>query len=125
MALKVGGTPPGGKHDYAIPFSSVGHLLTTYKNREADKLALFDLTQAKGITFGELHEGANKIANWLVGKGIQKGDIIALLGEESLEKLLLWMGIWRAGAVCCPTNVEMNITYVAEIIGQLNCVLAI
>ena len=125
MAPKVGGTPPGGRHDYAIPFHSVGHLLTTYKNREADKLALFDLTQSKGITFGELHEWANKVANWLVGKGIQKGDRIALLGEESLEKLLLWMGIWRAGAVCCPTNVEMNITYVAEIIGQLNCVLAI
>ena len=88
MAPKVGGTPPGGKHDYAIPFRSVGHLLTTYKNREADKLALFDLTQSKGITFGELHKWANKVANWLVGKGIQKGDRIALLGEESLEKLL-------------------------------------
>src|SRR5690606_5895400 len=50
---------------------------------------------------------------------------IALLSEERLEKLVLWMGIWRAGAVCCPTNVEMNIAYVAEILSHLDCKLAL
>ena len=27
------------------------------------------------------------------------------------------MGIWRAGAVCCPLNVEMNIAYIPELLG--------
>lgn len=125
MAPKVGGTAPGAEHDYAIPFQSVPTLLTAYKDRDPDKCALFDLTQDEGISFGELHEWANRIANWLVEEGVQKGDRIALLSEERLEKLILWMGIWRAGAVCCPTNVEMNIAYVGEILGHLDCKLAL
>lgn len=125
MAPKVGGTPPGTAHDYAIPFASVSQLLATYKDRDAAKTALVDVTQQKSITFGQLHDWANRIANWLVAKGINKGDRIALLSEERLEKLILWMGIWRAGAVCCPINVEMNIAYVAEILGHLDCKLAL
>ena len=125
MAPKVGGTAPGAKHDYAIPFQSVRTLLAKYRDRDPDKTALYDLTQEKGIGFGELHEAANRIANWLVARGIRKGDRIALLSEERLEKLILWMGIWRAGAVCCPTNVEMNIAYVAEILSHLDCKLAL
>jgi acyl-coenzyme A synthetase/AMP-(fatty) acid ligase len=125
MAPKVGGTPPGTAHDYAIPFASVSQLLATYKDRDAAKIALVDVTQQKSITFGQLHDWANRIANWLVAKGINKGDRIALLSEERLEKLILWMGIWRAGAVCCPINVEMNIAYVAEILGHLDCKLAL
>lgn len=125
MTPKAGGTPPGGQHDYAIPFASVRTLLAAYQERDADKTALWDLTQETGITFGELHDWANRIANWLVARGIQKGDRIALLSEERLEKLILWMGIWRAGAVCCPTNIEMNIAYVAEILGHLDCKLAL
>jgi len=124
MAPKVGGTAPGAEHDYAIPFQSVRTLLAKYKDRDPDKCALYDLTQEKGITFGQLHDWSNRIANWLVAQGIQKGDRIALLSEERIEKLILWMGIWRAGAVCCPTNVEMNIAYVAEILSHLDCKLA-
>ena len=125
MEPKVGGTPPGAKHDYAVPFESVRTLFLKYKERDPDKIALVDVTQEKNITFGQMHEAANRIANWLVARGIQKGDRVALLSEERLEKLILWMGIWRAGAVCCPTNVEMNIEYVAEILSHLDCKLAL
>ena len=124
MASKVGGTAPGEKHDYAIPFQSVSVLLEKYKDRDPNKCALYDLTQEKGISFGQLHKWANKIANWLHKQGINKGDRVALLSEERIEKLILWMGIWRAGAVCCPTNVEMNIAYVSEILTHLDCKLA-
>lgn len=125
MAPKAGGTPPGGTHDYAVPFESVRTLLAKYRDRDPAKTALYDLTQEKGISFGELHDWANRIANWLVAKGVQKGDRVALLSEERVEKLIIWMGIWRAGAVCCPINVEMNIAYVSEILGHLDCKLAI
>ena len=121
MAVKVGGTEPGGQHDYAIPFESVPSLLKKYRDRDAGKTALYDLDQDKGITYGELHEVANRMANWLVARGIGKGDRVAVLSDERLEKLVIWMAVWRAGAVCCPLNVEMNIAYVAEILANLDC----
>ena len=119
MAQKVGGTEPGATHDLAIPFESIGSLLEKYKARNPDKTALYDLDQETSITFGQLHEEANRIANFLAERGIGKGDKVAVLSEERLEKLILWMGIWRAGAVICPLNVEMNIAYVGEILQSL------
>ncbi len=125
MPPKAGGTEPGAKHDYAIPFQPVSALLTKYRDRDAAKLSLYDLDQEKGITWGRLHEAANRCANWLVAKGVNKGDRVAILSDERLEKLILWMGIWRAGAVCCPLNVEMNIEYIPEILGNLDCKLVL
>ena len=52
MAPKAGGTPPGGKHEYAVPFAHVGDLFAKYKERDAEKVALVDVTQDTCITFG-------------------------------------------------------------------------
>ena len=116
MKRRVGGTEPGAEHDLAIPFTSVRALLDAYKARDADRVALVDLDQGSSITWGELHAEANRIANFLAGRGIGRGDHVAVLSEERLEKLILWMGIWRAGAAICPINVEMNIGYIARIL---------
>ncbi len=116
MAAKVGGTEPGAEHDLAIPFECVGALLRKYRDRDPDKTALVDLDQGTSISFGRLHQEVNRIARALAARGIGKGDRIAVLADERLEKLMLWMGIWRAGAVIMPLNVEMNIGYIAEIL---------
>ena len=31
-----------------------------------------------------------------------------MLSDECLEKLLIWLGVWRIGAVMCPFNLEIN-----------------
>ena len=116
MAQRVGGTEPGTEHDLAISFTSVRALLDSYKARDADRVALVDLDQESSITWGELHTEANRIANFLGDRGIGRGDYVAVLSEERLEKLILWMGIWRAGAAICPINVEMNVGYIAPIL---------
>ena len=116
MPPKVGGTELGARHELAIEFESVRSLLEKYAKREAAKTALYDLDQDESITFGELHEMANRVGRWLAERGIGKGDRVALLSEECLEKLILWMGIWRIGAAVCPLNIEMNIAYVSELL---------
>ena len=116
MTQRVGGTEPGAEHDLAIPFTSVRALLDSYKVRDPDRVALVDLDQDSAIAWGELHAEANRIANFLADRGIGRGDYVAVLSEERLEKLILWMGIWRAGAAICPINVEMNIGYIAPIL---------
>jgi acyl-coenzyme A synthetase/AMP-(fatty) acid ligase len=108
------------RHELAIPFEPVSVLLRRYAERHPDKPALVDLDQDdKAITWGRLHDEANRIAHWLSGLGVQKGDKVALLAEENLEKLILWIGIWRLGAIVCPLNVEMNKTHVREILGNI------
>jgi len=102
-----------------IPFVTIRALLNKYKDRHPDKTAIYDLDQGKGITWGELHDLANRIARFLHKRGIGKGDRVALLSDENLEKLICWMGIWRLGAVVCPTNVEMNAAHMNRLLGHI------
>ena len=116
MVPRVGGTEPGAEHDYAVPFDTVRNLLRQYRDRDPHQLALVDLDQRTSITYGQLYEAANRIARRLHGMGVRKGDCVAVLSDERLEKLILWMGVWRAGAVVAAPNVEMNIAYISEIL---------
>ena len=42
-----------------------------------------------------------------------------LLSDENLEKLLIWLGVWRIGAVVCPINIEINQKHMAEVAAAL------
>ena len=84
-----------------LPFETVRSLLIKYRDRHPAKTAIHDLDQDKGVTWGELHDIANRMARFLYDRGIRKGDRVALLSDENLEKLICWLGIWRLGAVVC------------------------
>ena len=102
-----------------IPFESIMSVLRKYNRRHPDKTAIHDLDQDRSVSYGELHRAANQVARLLEQKGIQKGDRIGLLSDESLEKLIIWMGIWRYGAVVCPLNVEMNQGHIRDLLGTI------
>ena len=109
----------------AIPFRPIRDVLADFAARFPDKRALYDLDQEKGITWGVLRNEANRIANWLARNGVKPGDKVALLADESLEKLLIWLGIWRLGAVVCPLNVEMNQGHLSDLLKSIGPTLTI
>ena len=111
--------------ELALPFESTRDLLRGYRDRHADKTAIVDLDQDVSITFGELYEEAERVAHFLAARGIRKGDKVALLSDETLEKLIIWMGIWRYGAVVCPLNVEMNAAHLKEILEHIDPALSL
>jgi len=112
-------TLPEKQPEPAIPFRPIRDVLADFGTRFADKRALYDLDQDKAITWRVLHAEANRIANWLARNGVTKGDKIGLLADESLEKLLIWLGIWRLGAVVCPLNVEMNEAHLIDLLKSI------
>ena len=103
--------------ELALPFESTRALLTKWRSRDADKTAIVDLDQdGKSISWGEIAIAADKVAKFLSDRGIKPGDKVAVLSDEYVEKLIIWMGIWRYGAVICPLNVEMNEVHLVEIL---------
>lgn len=103
--------------ELALPFESTRSLLAKWRGRDAGKTALVDLDQGgKSITWGELAIEADKVAQFLWDRGIKAGDKVAVLSDEYLEKLIIWMGVWRVGAAICPLNVEMNEVHLVEIL---------
>ena len=56
------------------------------------------------VTYAQLNEFANRIANALVGMGVQKGDRVALLGRNSDIYIGIYFALAKAGAIIVPVN---------------------
>ena len=97
-----------GTHELKIPYRPIADLLAAYRRRDPDKRAIVDLDQGTALTFGELETAVTDIAAALAERGIRKGSRVLLLSDECLEKLLIWFGAWRIGAVICTLNIEVN-----------------
>jgi acyl-coenzyme A synthetase/AMP-(fatty) acid ligase len=109
-----------GDHELGIPYEPVADLLAKYRLRDPDKTAIVDLESGAAITFGQLDQVATDIAAYLKSCGIRKGSRMLLLSDEKLEKLLIWLGVWRIGAVVCPFNLEINEKQMAGLIAALD-----
>ena len=60
----------------------------------------------KWITYSEIDVLSNKIANYLKEKGIERGDNIALLYENTFNYIIAYFGILKAGCVVVALNTE-------------------
>jgi acyl-CoA synthetase (AMP-forming)/AMP-acid ligase II len=69
-------------------------------------------------TYGEAESLSNQLANGLLGLGVKKGQRVAILGENSLEHLLLFMAAGKIGAVCVSLNYRLAPAELAFIIGD-------
>ncbi|MEC9152408.1 MAG: acyl-CoA synthetase [Pseudomonadota bacterium] len=54
------------------------------------------------ITFGELASTSNRFANFLLNKGLSKGDRIAIMLEPSLPFYVALFGAMKAGCIAVP-----------------------
>ena len=59
-------------------------------------------------TYGELFDQANRVAGWLNGKGIRKGDRIAVLAKNYPQFFPLMGGIAAVGAIMVPINFRLS-----------------
>ena len=70
------------------------------------------------ITWGVFNEKANRFANMLIGRGIKKGDRVAIIMYNCLEWLPIYFGILKSGAIAVPFNFRYDadeILYCAEL----------
>jgi long-chain acyl-CoA synthetase len=104
-----------GTHRLEIPYLPIADLLAQYRRRDPDKLALVDVDRDRSISFGALERAVTDIAAALKQRGVHKGSRVLVLANENFEKLLLWLGIWRIGAVIVPLDIELNAAFVADL----------
>jgi len=71
------------------------------------------------ISFAELNEGSNRVANALVAMGVEKGDRVAFLGKNHPLYFEALLGAAKIGAVMTPVNWRLAAPEVAYILD--NC----
>ena len=70
------------------------------------------------ITWSVFNEKANRFANMLLGRGIKKGDKVAIIMYNCLEWLPIYFGVLKSGAIAVPFNFRYDadeILYCAEL----------
>ena len=56
------------------------------------------------MTWREFDDKANRFANFLLGRGLQKGHKVGILLMNCLEWLPIYFGILKTGALAVPLN---------------------
>lgn len=90
---------------------------TTWKESELIEPNRFD-PYRREITWGVFNEKANRFANMLIGRGIKKGDKVAIIMYNCLEWLPIYFGVLKSGAIAVPFNFRYDaeeILYCAEL----------
>jgi len=81
---------------------NVHELFSETAERFSEKIAVERL--GNGVTYRELEENSNRLANFLVSSGVPKGTIVAILAEDPFEIITAVIGILKAGCVFVPLD---------------------
>ena len=106
--------------DLAIPFRSIAETLARHDSAHPRKTAIVDLDGGGEIDFRGLRDAVERIAGWLEAEGVVRGDRVVVLAGERIEKLLVFLAVWRIGAIACPFHVEMSIPHLRAIVTYID-----
>jgi 3-oxocholest-4-en-26-oate---CoA ligase len=80
-----------------------------------DRVAL--ISGDEELTYAQLEEKANRLAHYLIGRGVQKDDKVGLYCRNRIEIVIAMLGIIKAGAILVNVNfryVEGELRYLFD-----------
>jgi len=70
------------------------------------------------VSYAEIDEAANRVANAFVSMGVKKGDRIAMLMANSPEFVNIYFAIIKAGGIPVPLDVRYKVDELASVFGS-------
>jgi len=67
------------------------------------------------LSYAQLDEASNKMANALIGMGVGKGDRVAMLMSNSPEFATIYFGVVNIGAIAVPLDTKYKSTELASL----------
>ena len=90
----------------AAPTKTLGDYFEEWALRHGDRPALG--SDGESFSYRQLDARANRYARWARGKGLGKGDVVALMMMNRPEYLAIWLGFARAGAAVALINTNLT-----------------
>jgi len=84
----------------------VGDHLTEQAKRRPEKVAV--ICGADRLTFSELNEEANRLANWLLDRGLKKGDRAVVLLPNCAEFAPIYFALMKIGVVAVILDFRLS-----------------
>ena len=70
------------------------------------------------ISFQQLNEAANRIANAIKEMGVKKGDFVSLLVKNCPPFVYIWFAILKLGAIMVPINLRLTVREISYILNH-------
>ncbi len=99
---------------------NIGLIPQKWARLTPQKLAVIDAEKNRRISFKELENLVNQIANGLISIGLQKGDRVGILSKNSIEHLALFYACGRIGLIAQPMNWRLSASELTKIIENGN-----
>ncbi|KAG0204105.1 hypothetical protein BGX28_003866 [Mortierella sp. GBA30] len=64
--------------------------------------------EGKSYTYRDVQRASNRVGNWLLTKGIKRGDIVSLFMQNRPEFIFCWLGINKIGATGAFINTNLT-----------------
>lgn len=87
---------------------NIGQIPAKWARLTPERAAVIDSSTGERRTYGELDRHVRKLANALNGLGLEPGDRVAMLSQNSVEHLALFYACGRAGLVAQPLNWRLS-----------------
>ena len=97
---------------------NIGEIIKVNATKYPNKLALKDIKRQ--LTFEELNERTNRLANGLLKSGLNKGDKVAVLSNNSIEFMEIYVAAAKGGFIIVPLNFRLHPHDIAYIIKNSN-----
>jgi fatty-acyl-CoA synthase len=82
--------------------------------------------EGRSVTYAQLDAMANRYANWAKGRGMKRGDTIALFMPNRIEYLAIWYGLSKVGIATALINNNLTgpaLTHSLNICGAAHLIL--
>lgn len=81
------------------------HLFSLIRSRmPGPERSFAEMPDGRRYTYQDLEDVSARFANALVALGVKPGDRVAVQVEKSIEAIMLYLGVVRAGAIFLPLN---------------------
>lgn len=70
------------------------------------------------INYGKLEQSSNRLANYLMAKGVAKGDIIGVAMDRSINMVVTLLGVAKSGAAYIPLDPQYPANRVEFMLGD-------
>lgn len=74
-------------------------------DRHAQRPAI--VFEGRTLTYAQLDALANRYAHWATGRGVKKGDVVALFTPNRLEYVAVWYGLSKVGVATALINNQL------------------
>lgn len=107
----------GAKTDYPADKTLI-QLFEEQVRRTADNIAL--VCNEEEVTYAELNDRANQLVYYLRSKGVERGSVVALQADRSVETIVNIIAILKAGGIYVPVDTAQQQARIRHILNESN-----